>query len=319
MKKSILILALLFLVFSTKAQLINPGFETWTNDALVPSAMNPNSGDGTTGWWDFNYFNSPVLGSSPVSVTRCTDTVHSGSYSVRLQTKVYTPTSWGYFNAWGTPFIGHPYNDTLGILFNGNASVNSQTYVPGIPYTQKFSDFRFYYQYRPAGIDTAICRVLLVKQRVPVAGGVFKTHVATGSSGWQQAVVTMTYVSSVTPDTMWVLYSSSSLDKYPKPGSTLWLDDVSVTFATGITEALDSEDDLEIFPNPSNGVFSVQVNGNREEQHLEVFNVLGSRVFSTETSKQHRYTVDLSNYPKGVYYVKVVKGGRSLTRKIVVH
>ncbi len=113
------------------AQIINPGFETWTNDAIVPTAMNPNSGNATSGWWDFNYFNSSFLGSSPVSVTRCTDTVHTGSYSARIQTKVYTPTSWNYYNAWGTPFIGHPYNDTLGILFNGNVNVTNQTYVPG--------------------------------------------------------------------------------------------------------------------------------------------------------------------------------------------
>lgn len=203
MKKIVqLYFALTFLIGTqiAKAQLINPGFETWTNDAIVPTAMNPNSGNDTSGWWDFNYFNSSFLGSSPISVTRCTDTVHGGSYSVRLQTRAYTPTSWNYYNSWGIPFIGHAYNDTLGILFNGNVDVNTQKYYPGTPYTQKITQFKFFYQYKPTGNDTAICRVLLVNQRNPIAGGVFKTNVPTGTSGWQQATINLTYINTLTPD-----------------------------------------------------------------------------------------------------------------------
>ncbi|MBA4241379.1 MAG: hypothetical protein C0448_11675 [Sphingobacteriaceae bacterium] len=301
------------------AQIINPGFETWTNDAIVPTAMNPNSGNNTSGWWDFNYFNSSFLGSSPISVTRCTDTVHSGSYSARVQTRVYTPTSWNTYNAWGTPFIGHPYNDTLGILFNGHVNVNNQTYYPGIPFTQKITQFKFYYQYKPTGNDTAECRVLLVKQRSPIAGGVFKTNVATGGSGWQQATINLTYVSTATPDTIWVLMSSSSLDKNPKAGSILWVDDVSVTLPTGVNELMGTENDIEIFPNPSNGVFSIHSQTvNNEEQYIEVYNMLGAKIHSSDKSKLSAYTVDLSRQPKGIYFVKVYRGEKCTTRKIVV-
>ena len=135
MKKIILILSAFALVFTTRfahAQLINPGFEIWSTDMLVPSAMNPNSGNNTYGWWVYNTFNYSLLGSSPISVIRCTDTVRTGNYSVRLETQVYTPTSWNIYKAWGIPFIGHEYNDTLGILFNGKVNVTTQTYVPGI-------------------------------------------------------------------------------------------------------------------------------------------------------------------------------------------
>ena len=224
MKKILLVFSALTLVFEgnlAHAQLVNPGFETWTNDYSVPSAMNPNSGNGTTGWCDYNFFNYSYVGSSPISVTRCTDTIHTGSYSARIQTKVYTPTSWGIYKNWGIPFVGHVYSDTLGILFTGNLNETSVTYKPGIPCTQKITQFSFYYQYKPNGVDTAECRIELVKSGVLVAGGIFKTSVATGLSGWQQANVSMTYVSSVTPDTMWILFSASSLDKNPKPGSVL--------------------------------------------------------------------------------------------------
>lgn len=311
----------IILVFTNtlKAQLINPGFETWTNDFLVPTAMNPNGGNGSTGWWDYNYFNSSFLGSSPVSVTRCTDTVHSGTYSVRLQTKVYTPTSWNYYNAWGTPFIGHPYNDTLGILFNGMANMSTQVYAPGIPFTQKITQFHIFYQYKPNGNDTAVFRVSLVNQRNLIAGGMFKTNVATGASGWQMATINMTYINSLTPDSMWVLISSSSLDKNPKAGSILWLDDASVTLPTGINESMSTENDIEIFPNPSTGLVNIHTSTkNEEEQFVEVYNLLGAKIHVSEKSKLSNYTLNLSNQPKGVYVVKIYRGEKCMTRKIIV-
>jgi hypothetical protein len=312
-------LIILLAAHTSQAQLINPGFETWTNDAIVPTAMNPNSGNATSGWWDFNYFNSSFLGSSPISVTRCSDTVHTGSYSARLQTRVYTPTSYSYYSNLGTPFIGHPYDDTLGILFNGYLNVSNQTYYPGIPFTQPISQFKFYYQYKPNGNDTAVCRVSLVHQRTLVAGGVFKTNVATGATGWQQATINMTYVSSLTPDTMWVLMSSSSLDKNPKAGSILWIDDASVVLPTGVEELYGAEPEMEIFPNPSNGVFTIHSSlAKNEEQFIEVYNVLGATVHTSAKSKLSAYTIDLSAQPKGMYVVKVYRGEKCTTRRIIV-
>src|SRR6185437_14639984 len=224
MKKTLFTLCIIF-TLCTKAQIINPGFETWTTDTYVPSAMNPNSGNGTTGWWDYNIFNSSFVGSSPISVFRC-DTAHSGSYSARIKTVVYTSTSWNIYKAWGVPYIGHNYYDTLGILYNGNVNETASTSHPGFPFTQKINQFSFYYQYSPNGIDSAECRVSLVKSGTLIAGGVFKTNAATGSV-WHQANITMFYVDTLTPDTMYVLFSSSSLDKKPQPGSVFLIDDIS--------------------------------------------------------------------------------------------
>lgn len=300
-----------------KAQIINPGFETWTADMLVPTAMNPNSGNGTTGWWDYNLYNSSFLGSSPISVTRVTDTVHSGTYAARIESKVYTPTSWNLYNSYGTPFIGHPYNDTLGILFNGNVNVSAATYFPGIPCTSKLTQYKFWYQYSPNGNDTAECRVSLISGGVPVAGGIFKTNVAT--SGWQQATINFTYISSLTPDTLYVLYSAASLDMSPKPHSILWIDDVTVTLPTGIEEGMGSENDVDIFPNPSNGKFSV-VHETQwyQSQTIQVYTTLGALIYSETNKNKSNFEINISNYPKGIYFVKFDDGEITTTKKIVV-
>ncbi len=322
MKKIVLILSAFSLVFTTRiahAQLINPGFETWTTDMLVPSAMNPNSGNNTYGWWDYNAFNYSLLGNSPISVIRCTDTVRTGNYSVRLETQVYTPTSWNIYKAWGIPFIGHEYNDTLGILFNGKVDVPNQSYVPGIQCTQNLSQFIFYYQYRPNGNDTAECRVSLMSGTTLVAGGAFKTSVATGSSGWQQAVINFTYVNALTPDTLYVLMSSSTLDYSPKKGSVLWIDDASIVLSTGIKQELGEENDVTIFPNPSNGIFSIQQQiGKKNSQTIEIFNLVGEKIYTTINNKATN-EINISTFPKGVYFVKLTDGEKVSTEKIVVN
>ena len=142
---------------------------------------------------------------------------------------------------------------------------------------------------------------------------------ATGTSGWQQATINMTYVSALTPDTMWVLISSSSLDKNPKAGSILWLDDASVTLPTGVNELVSTENDIEIFPNPSNGIFTIRsLTSNSEEQYLEVYNMLGAKIHSSSKSKLAAYTIDLSNQSKGIYFVKVFRGEKCVTKKIIV-
>jgi hypothetical protein len=310
MKKTLLILSALVLIFAeheAQAQIINPGFETWSADLAVPSAMNPNSGNNTFGWCDYNFFNSSLVGSSPLSVFRC-DTAHSGTYSCRIKTAIYSQTSWNIYKLWGIPFIGHIYYDTLGIVFDGKLNETNATYTPGIPCTQKLGTFSFYYQYTPNGVDTAECRVLLIKSHAAVAGGAFKTSVAT--SGWQLATINFLYVDTVTPDTLYVLFSSSSLDHNPKPGSVYWIDDVSITLATGVNQVLSFGKDMEVFPNPTNGIFTLREQKiSNEPQTVEIYNVLGEKVYTNSNfNKQLSNQIDISAFPKGVYFIKLYDG-----------
>ncbi|MBI4929771.1 MAG: T9SS type A sorting domain-containing protein [Bacteroidetes bacterium] len=311
MKKTITLLAVFALAIAVHAQLINPGFETWTNDLAVPTAMNPNSGNGTTGWWDYNFFNSPLVGSSPVSVFRC-DTAHSGNFSARIKTTIYTPTSWNIYKAWGIPFIGHNYSDTLGIVFDGNLNETNQVFQPGIPCTQKLTSFSFYYQYFPQAGDTAECRVLLVKQRNAVAGGWFKTNVATGLT-WQQATITFAYVDTVTPDTLYTLFSSSSLDRLPKPGSIFLIDDASVTGASGVNQILADESRVDVFPNPASNEINFHVAGVNNAATISIVDITGKEI-SSVAIHSNLTTVNTHAYSDGLYFYQLYNKAGNLIK-----
>ncbi|MGZ6555160.1 MAG: T9SS type A sorting domain-containing protein, partial [Bacteroidia bacterium] len=152
-----------------------------------------------------------------------------------------------------------------------------------------------------------------------VAGGIFKTGVATGASGWQQATVNLTYISGATPDTIYVLFSASSLDHTPKPGSVLWIDDVSVTLPAGIDDIAGSSTIFSVFPNPSGGNFFIkQKNGKLLKQTIQIYNSLGEKIIERINEKQETCGIDISGYPKGIYFVKVYDGEKFQTEKIII-
>ncbi|MCG2792970.1 MAG: T9SS type A sorting domain-containing protein [Weeksellaceae bacterium] len=72
--------------------------------------------------------------------------------------------------------------------------------------------------------------------------------------------------------------------------------------------------DLKAYPNPSNGIFVIQTDGNAA---VEVFDPTGKQIFSQKVNGQNS-TIDLSQYPAGIYLAKVTTDKKqSKTVKLV--
>jgi hypothetical protein len=100
----------------------------------------------------------------------------------------------------------------------------------------------------------------------------------------------------------------------------MWIDDVSIVLPTGINELIAEDNSLKIFPNPSNGIFTIQqTNLNNEEQLVEIYNVLGEKTFTFFNTKNSKFDIDISHSPKGIYFVKVYNGDTFQIKKIVIH
>ena len=72
----------------------------------------------------------------------------------------------------------------------------------------------------------------------------------------------------------------------------------------------------EIFPNPSNGLFTVQSSDKIEL--LQVRNLTGQIVYESNPLTPSA-RVDLSNHPAGIYLVTVVNGSVVISKKIIIH
>ncbi len=74
-----------------------------------------------------------------------------------------------------------------------------------------------------------------------------------------------------------------------------------------------------VYPNPSNGVFTLLIKGTLPEMDkIEIYNLYGEKVY-TEKSKGLNTTIDLSDKARGVYFYKITSNKQVITTgKIVV-
>lgn len=63
--------------------------------------------------------------------------------------------------------------------------------------------------------------------------------------------------------------------------------------------------DVTIYPNPSAGIVNLAIAGNVDVKEIVLFDVSGKLIRNVQTNNQQLLEVDLSNLPKGVYFVKV--------------
>jgi|SRR6185312_9975748 len=307
MKKYLLALATLVIgAVSSNAQLINSGFETWTkNTYTTTTAYDPNNGVGTSGWWDFNILNNSFLGSAPISVTRDSVTVHSGKYSAKVTT-VVLGSSWTYVKSYGVP-------DTMGYIITGNINVVglSATVKTGIPFTQRISQFQFFYQYMPNGVDSAYCAVSLTRtiggKRNVLGGGFFYT--ATAASSWTPGSVTIFWDSAATPDTINIVFSSSGRSK-AKPGSILYVDDASVV---GINEVSAPAENINVYPNPASTEVNFAITSTEQAARADIFDITGKKM-NSYTLNNNLGSFSTSGYANGLYFYQVYSKQGSLMK-----
>lgn len=94
---------------------------------------------------------------------------------------------------------------------------------------------------------------------------------------------------------------------------------IFIDFCPGIEnpEALS----LNMFPNPNNGVFELNLNSITENVSISIFNSIGQSVYTEDVkagNTTYTNTLDLSNQPKGIYYLRVNGSTTLLEEKFVI-
>jgi len=73
---------------------------------------------------------------------------------------------------------------------------------------------------------------------------------------------------------------------------------------------------FKVYPNPGTGVFFFQTN--ETGVYINIINLLSEPVYSLQVNTAAAEAIDLSNLPKGIYYLNVHRDGDVRTQKIVI-
>ncbi len=147
-------------------------------------------------------------------------------------------------------------------------------------------------------------------RKVDMGSGNVSTFAGSGGTGFTNAVDTLAtfdYTRGIVLDTS---------------GKKLYIVDynnhairILTTNITGILEEKAFES-LALYPNPSTGQFKMQ-NVNGKIGCFEVFDLLGKSLLKKEANADQTM-VDLSGLEKGVYFVRIINGSGTITRKIIL-
>ena len=88
---------------------------------------------------------------------------------------------------------------------------------------------------------------------------------------------------------------------------------VGLPYSVGIGEL--PTNNFIIYPNPSYN--KIKISNGSFINAIDIFNAIGQKVYQSET-KNLEFEIDLSNQPKGIYFVKIYNGEKIYTEKIVI-
>jgi hypothetical protein len=64
--------------------------------------------------------------------------------------------------------------------------------------------------------------------------------------------------------------------------------------------------DLNVIPNPTNGPFKIEIENYDIVKDIFIYDLMGKKIYYNADVKKPTIEVDLSNYPKGIYFLKVI-------------
>jgi hypothetical protein len=76
---------------------------------------------------------------------------------------------------------------------------------------------------------------------------------------------------------------------------------------------------LKIFPDPSDGNFTITFPGVIKDGSIEIDNILGTSIFSEPIQNVSRKEISLGKISQGTYFVKVAEGDKQVVRKVIVN
>lgn len=305
MKKLLFVISATFLfVAHVNAQTTAPngGFETWQNKILIFNPLSPL--EVPTSWSTFdslaNSLNFLIGQTTTIqkTVTKSTSVKNSGTSSAMMVTKTFSSLG-------AVP--GIMTNATL----NLDASFNL-TFSGGAAISQRVSMASAYIKYAPANADSGSFAVEIINRTLGVDSVIGSGGVQFGvKANFTKVDVPITYIATNLAANLIRYYFTNSNDTVQN-SSTLYVDDVTYTTTTGITEALMNDIEITAYPNPAIDVLSIKASSD-DELLFELYAIDG-KVLQTKTFSKTT-EIRVADLASGLYLYTVKNKDQAIIKK----
>jgi hypothetical protein len=285
----------LFLISILRSQTPDYFFEgTWPASPF-------NAAPDPSGWVTTNVLTSPFISSSNATTTTQHSLACQGNASMRIETKTFVTT--GLLSSYIPTVAGFGFAGQI-------TTLPSFALRDGFPYTSKPTSISYCYIAQPQAQDTAGVRILL--WRYSGSGrnyiGFAEKKYITSNSSLTNETLTISYTSTLTPDSMGIYVASSF--KFPtsgftirdgaKAGSLLIIDNITFN-STGIHD-YSSQIKFNVFPNPSNQFLFIQ-SDNSQKKHAALYDLTGKLVY--KSSFEEKLKIFTEKYKEGLYILHI--------------
>lgn len=83
------------------------------------------------------------------------------------------------------------------------------------------------------------------------------------------------------------------------------------------TEISEITSNFNIYPNPSNGSFDIELENSKIKNSVEIYSIFGQKVF--ESGNNQKSLISISNLKTGIYLIKVTQNGNTINKKLVIN
>jgi hypothetical protein len=110
-------------------------------------------------------------------------------------------------------------------------------------------------------------------------------------------------------------------ESYNHGGNNIFLDNISVSWPTGIPDAGNNREEIRVYPNPTNGFVTLFISNPSFRVDLSVINLQGQAVytdhFSAKTGNLEKQ-FNFSGFGKGVYFFRIMSDQSTVVRKVIL-
>lgn len=178
-----------------------------------------------------------------------------------------------------------------GYLSIGEILLDDDNPVRKIPYTDKPGKLTGYYKYFPESDDNGVVQINFTVLGETIGGG---SYAFTEASEYTYFETEIEFVDD--PDSLLLVFSSGGNE-----GSRLLLDNVSFeSFVNSESVLIPS---LNIYPNPANNHFLLEINEYIEGECLILTDIQGRKIKEIELNSENPMRIDVSDLSKGIYFL----------------